>query len=590
MLEQVDFKEKKLSKEEYKPAYDELMQKLILLQQRVRQEGKPGVVVLFEGWGGAGKGTRISDLMCNLDARSTTVYTTKDINEHGADKFPGRKYGTMGYYPAMKEFWEVLGGRGSMTIFDRGWYTKAVQLGMFHVFGSKISDAESKELIEALSRANELGATVARKSMHADIVRTYRQYAHNFERMLVAEGYVVVKFFVHVTEEARAKRIKKLYENPETRWRVSKYKYMHIGDYKREYMLFDALVEGSNFSFAPWTLVNGQDKRRANLTIAQTLVDAIEKALEKAPDAAAEAAQKAALINSANAMIENAVPTKTDEQTQPEISAEDKLAAAQAEAAAQQAHAPKSSEFIIMAGYPQINHEDTNKPTLDEEKYRIMLKQEQKRLAKLENEMYQKRVPLILMYEGWDAAGKGGAIKRVAQALDARAYTIFPSPAPTKPELAHPHLWRYWTRLPKAGHVGIYDRSWYGRVLVERIEGFASPDDWARAYDEINEFEYELVQWGALLMKFWVDVTPGEQLARFKSREADPARQWKITDEDWRNRDKYPQYKAAVDDMFRLTSTNYAPWILLDSNDKRYARVRNLQLINEALEARLRSQ
>ena len=202
--------------------------------------------------------------------------------------------------------------------------------------------------------------------------------------------------------------------------------------------------------------------------------------------------------------------------------------------------------------------------------------------------MYQKRVPLILMFEGWDAAGKGGAIKRVAQALDARAYTIFPSPAPTKPELAHPHLWRYWTRLPKAGHVGIYDRSWYGRVLVERIEGFASTDEWARAYDEINEFEYELVQWGALLLKFWVDVTPDEQLARFKSREADPARQWKITDEDWRNRDKYPQYKAAVNDMFRLTSTAYAPWVLLDSNDKLYARVKVLQTVNDALEARLR--
>ena len=273
------------------------------------------------------------------------------------------------------------------------------------------------------------------------------------------------------------------------------------------------------------------------------------------------------------------------EEQQP--NAEAVRAQAEAMAKEQQSLAPKSSKFIIMAGYPQIDH-DSPKPSLDEGEYRVALKREQKRLAQLENEMYQKRVPLILMFEGWDAAGKGGAIKRVAQALDARAYTIFPSPAPTKPELAHPHLWRYWTRLPKAGHVGIYDRSWYGRVLVERIEGFASTDEWARAYDEINEFEYELVQWGALLLKFWVDVTPDEQLARFKSREADPARQWKITDEDWRNRDKYPQYKAAVNDMFRLTSTAYAPWVLLDSNDKLYARVKVLQTVNDALEARLR--
>ena len=191
------------------------------------------------------------------------------------------------------------------------------------------------------------------------------------------------------------------------------------------------------------------------------------------------------------------------------------------------------------------------------------------------------------MYEGWDAAGKGGNIKRVAKALDARAYEIYPSPAPTKPELAHPHLWRYWTRLPQAGKVGIYDRSWYGRVLVERVEGFATPEQWGRAYDEINAFEHELVQWGAVLLKFWVDITPDEQLARFEARAADPAKTWKLTDEDWRNRDKYPQYKAAVDDMFRLTSTEFAPWTVLESDDKHYARIQALRAISEALEARL---
>lgn len=202
--------------------------------------------------------------------------------------------------------------------------------------------------------------------------------------------------------------------------------------------------------------------------------------------------------------------------------------------------------------------------------------------------MYQQRVPLMVMYEGWDAAGKGGAIKRVAQALDARAYTIFPSPAPTPAELAHPHLWRYWTRLPKAGHVGIYDRSWYGRVLVERVEGFAKPEEWARAYDEINEFERDLVDWGALIIKFWVEVSSDEQLRRFESRQNDPAKQWKITDEDWRNREKRPQYHEAVQDMFRLTSTKVAPWIILESENKYYARVKSLRVINDALEKRLR--
>ena len=263
------------------------------------------------------------------------------------------------------------------------------------------------------------------------------------------------------------------------------------------------------------------------------------------------------------------------------------LKAAEAEAALQHSQAPRGSNYIIMAGYPQIDHSKP-KPRIDsDEEYKAQLKAEQERFYQLELEMYQKRVPLMLMYEGWDAAGKGGNIKRVCQAIDARAYTIFPSPAPTKPELMHPHLWRYWIRLPKAGHVGIYDRSWYGRVLVERIEGFSSTDQWARAYDEINSFEYELVQWGAILLKFWVDITPEEQLRRFEARQADPNKIWKITDEDWRNRDKYPQYKQAVDDMFRLTSTTFAPWIVLESDDKRYARVQALRAINEALENRM---
>lgn len=165
-----------------------------------------------------------------------------------------------------------------------------------------------------------------------------------------------------------------------------------------------------------------------------------------------------------------------------------------------------------------------------------------------------------------------------------RAYTIFPSPAPTAPELAHPHLWRYWTRLPKAGHVGIYDRSWYGRVLVERVEGYASPERLTQAYDEINAFEKDLVDWGAILLKFWVEVSPDGQLCRFEERQSNPAKQWKITDDDWRNREKYPQYKEAIEDMFRLTSTSFAPWIILESDDKRYARVKALRTIVAALE------
>ncbi len=343
-------------------------------------------------------------------------------------------------------------------------------------------------------------------------------------------------------------------------------------EYERAYELYDRLLEGSDHAFAPWVLVNGEDKRGANLLIARTLVEALEGLLASKEEArAAQSAQVAAAPAVARSEAGGA-----DEGAR----------RAQEQAAAQHALAPAQSRFAIVADHPTVDGM-RHDLVLPPEGYKEELKRLQKKLFKLENLMYQARVPLLLMYEGWDAAGKGGNIKRVAQALDARAYTIFPSPAPTPRELAHPHLWRYWTRLPKAGHVGIYDRSWYGRVLVERVEEITPPEAWAAGYDEINEFEHDLVDWGAILLKFWVDVSPGEQLARFEARAADPAKRWKITPEDWRNREKRPQYKSAIDDMFRLTSTEHAPWTVLESDDKRYARVKALRIIVEALEERL---
>ena len=342
------------------------------------------------------------------------------------------------------------------------------------------------------------------------------------------------------------------------------------------------LLPRTNFDFAPWVILNAEDKRRANLGVVRTLVNALDDALNKAPDEEAAAALEKAQANSAGLIKQDGKDERTRTPKQQAKVREENEKAAAIQAAA----APKESRFKIISDYPTLKGVDYHL-RLDPEDYRHQLKEEQKKLFDLEMQMYLARIPMILMYEGQDAAGKGGSIKRVAQALDARSYTIFPSPAPTKPELMHPHLWRYWCRLPKAGHVGIYDRSWYGRVLVERVEGFASPSTWARAYDEINEFERDLVDWGAILLKFWVEIDREEQMNRFTARAEDPAKQWKITEEDWRNRDKYPQYREAVEDMFRLTSTEYAPWIILESNDKLYARVKALRIINQALEARL---
>lgn len=529
MLEMVEFGRPKMPKEDYKAAHDALMERLVTLQQQARSAGV-GLVVLFEGWNGAGKGSRISDLMYHLDARATSVHVGLDLDVEEERSFAGRAWGVTGYYPLMQEFWKALGERSSITFYDRGWYTAVIQ-HMLHSAPAKLLVPKEDE-------------------------RHYLESIHDFERQLSDDGYTVVKFFVHVTKEGQLKRLRGLRDDPATRWRVPKDKLESAKNYDAVYQLYDRLLERSDYDFAPWVLIDGEDSRRANLTIARTLVEALEQGIaRKAPASAAPAVG----TPGASVVPAGSVPA---------------------------AGAPRSSRFPIVAGYPQVDAIDHGL-TLGEEDYRHERKGLQKRLFRLENLMYQRRVPLMIMYEGWDAAGKGGNIKRVAQALDARAYTIFPSPAPTKPELAHPFLWRYWTRLPKAGHVGMYDRSWYGRVLVERVEGFAAPDEWARAYDEINEFEHDLVDWGAILLKFWVDVSPEEQLRRFREREANPAKQWKITPDDWRNRDKYPEYKAAIDDMFRLTSTTYAPWVVLESDDKRYARVKALRLIVEALEERL---
>ena len=579
MLDRIDFTQEKMAKAEYKAQYKQAIEKLVLLQQKARAEGI-GLVVLFEGWDGAGKGSRISDLMYNLDARATSVHVTKDISPIEMMGFSGFDNDMTGYHPLMQEFWQSLGERGTITFYDRGWYTAAVEQSLYTKYG-ELRPPKYADFDERIGALLEDGAKYVRYEMRDDVISSYRHYAYNFERMLVNDGYTVIKFFVHVRDKVRVKRLRKLLADPNTSWRVSNSKLTKIKDYDRAYKLFDALLETSDFEFAPWTVLNGEDAYAANLQIANTLIDAIEGALNKKPDEAALAAKAHALANSAAQTVGETSPAEAKEQDD----AEKVRFIAEGQARAQSAKAPASSEFLIVDNPPKIDH-SVPMPVFEGD-YKAELKKEQKRLFKLENEMFQRRVSLMVMYEGWDAAGKGGNIKRVAQAIDARGYTVFPSPAPTKPELAHPHLWRYWTRLPKAGHVGFYDRSWYGRVLVERVEGFASDDEWARAYDEINEFEYEMTQWGALLLKFWVDVSPEEQLRRFEDRAANPAKQWKMAEEDWRNRDKYPQYKAAVDDMFRLTSTVYAPWTILESDDKRYARLKALRTINEALSKRL---
>ena len=223
-------------------------------------------------------------------------------------------------------------------------------------------------------------------------------------------------------------------------------------------------------------------------------------------------------------------------------------------------------------------------PVISDEEYKKELKKLQSRLSELHNMLYDRKIPVILCYEGWDAAGKGGNIRRVAYPLDPRGVDVHPIASPEPHELNRQFLWRFWTRLPRSGHICIFDRTWYGRVMVERLEGFCSEKDWQRAYNEINEFERTLTDWGAVVMKFWIHIDQDTQLARFTDRQNTPEKQWKITDEDWRNREKWPEYEVAVDEMLQKTSTKNAPWYIIESNDKKYARIKTLRLIVKTLE------
>ena len=318
MLEQVDLS-RKMPKEEYKPLRNELISKLVVLQQEARSAGV-GLVVLFEGWKGAGKGSRMGDLLHNLDARATHVHVISSFDEEETLRFRDMDTGVTGFAPLMQEFWSSLGPRGDMTIYERGWYTAA-----------------------------------ARRLLYADreeVVQTYRQAASEFERQLTADGYVVVKFFVHVSQDAQRKRLTRLSESPDTAWRVTQQDLDQVEDYEEIYHRYDELLRSTNYDFAPWTLINGEDKRSANIDIAKTLVEALERALSKAPDPAAQAAAQKAAKNSAGALVAQD-PRKRSAEESARV-----LEEARHQARVQSEQAPRHTRFTVVPNPPLLEELD----------------------------------------------------------------------------------------------------------------------------------------------------------------------------------------------------------------------------------------
>ena len=459
-------------------------------RQLAIKENKLPVLVIFDGWGAAGKGSVLGRVIKNLDPR---FYKTETLSKPSEDEL--RR-------PFLYRYFVRIPEAGKFSFFDGSW-------------------------MDEITR-NRLTEQTTEEEYHAQLTSIKR-----FERQLSDNGYLVVKFFFHITQAEQKKRLRELADEKSTSWRVGKWDLWQNKHYNRCVDVYDAYLEATNQFIAPWYFIDAKNRKWAELQVMELLVKNIDIALQNTGRAAA--------------ILQNTFPLKR---------------------------------------MPRIREIDLHK-SISDAQYEKQLEKLQHQLAELHNRIYQAKIPVIIAYEGWDAAGKGGNIKRLTAALDPRGFEVHPIASPEPREKNRHYLWRFWNRLPKDGHIAIFDRTWYGRVMVERLEGFCSENDWQRAYNEINEFEKELHDWGAVVIKFWVQIDKDTQLARFTDRQNTPEKQWKITDEDWRNREKWDQYEVAVDEMIQKTSTVFAPWHILESNDKHYARIKALKIVIEELEKRL---
>ena len=356
------------------------------------------------------------------------------------------------------------------------------------------------------------------------------------EEMLANEGTLILKFWMHLSKKDFQARNKELSKHPETRWRVTP-------EDKETYKRYDKLREvaehglrTTSTALAPWIVVEGVDERYRNLTVGTILLNALK----------------------------------------------DRLGQKKSKPAAQ-----KTAPLVDAREGPNLLDSLDLTKKLERDEYKAELAKWQARLGTLTRDPKFGKIALVAAFEGNDAAGKGGAIRRVTSALDARAYDVHSVAAPTDEERVQPYLWRFWRHVPRRGGIAIFDRSWYGRVLVERVEGFCSVADWMRAYGEINDFEARLADFGIVVAKLWLSISKDEQQRRFKEREETAFKRFKITAEDWRNREKWDQYVDAVCDMVDRTSTEYAPWTLVEANDKSFARVKVLKTLCERIEEAL---
>ncbi len=367
---------------------------------------------------------------------------------------------------------------------------------------------------------------------------------NTFERQLSDDGTLIIKFFLHIDQKEQKQRFKKLLDDKTTAWRVTDKDKKHNKEYSEHFEAFDVMIGRTSNTTAPWNIIPATDKRYLRIKTLEIIIEQIKTHIKVKSDI-----EKSVIINNTISI-------------QPEF-------------------------YILKSN--KLKEIDLTKDISDQE-YEAKLKKYKDKIETLQNILYQKKIPVVIVYEGWDAAGKGGSIKRIASALDPRGYNVTTIAAPNECETGHHYLWRFWKKVPKTGHISIYDRSWYGRVLVERVEEYCKKEEWMRAYNEINEFEATLNKWGAVIIKFWLHIDKEEQLKRFNEREDTFSKKYKITGEDWRNRDKWDEYESSVDEMINYTSTDFAPWNIIEAKSKNFARIKTMEIFIDKLERILKKE
>lgn len=487
---------RKVSKADFKARVPALRAELLEAQRQVAATGVP-VVIIVSGVQAAGKGEVVDRLNHWLDPRWVQTTAFWDESDEDRDR------------PRYWRFWRSLPPRGEVGVLFGAWYQSPMDDHMAGDVSDSTLDAE-------LSRIED------------------------FERMLICDGALIVKFWFHMSERDQKRRFKALSREDRSRWTNLPTSSTFAAHYQRFERLAERVVRATDTGMAPWYLIEASNRRYRDLAVGETLLSTLRARL-------------------AQAGADEAV------------------------------HAPGGPVLPNVAGARRTLLDDINMDqAMATDEYKRRLKALQAELNELAWTAYKAKRSTVLVFEGPDAGGKGGAIRRVTAAVDSRLYRTIQIAAPTDEERAHHYLWRFWRHLPRAGRMTVYDRSWYGRVLVERVEGFATPTQWSRSYFEINEFEEQLANAGVIVVKFWLNITKDEQLVRFKEREVTPHKQHKITAEDWRNREKWDEYNDAVNDMVSRTSTRHAPWVVIPANDKLFARVAVLEAVTEALRTALK--